>query len=64
MNYGSNPLKLDPPKPAQPPPEVSTDPSAYWKYYYSDGPPSTDDPNYPAWYEYFYGGKNDNRYAV
>lgn len=38
-----------------PPPEVSRDPEAYWKYYYGDKQPDVQDPNYPAWYAYYYG---------
>lgn len=37
-----------------PPPDVHTNPDAYWKYYYGDRIPDVTDPNYPAWYAYHY----------
>jgi len=59
MNYGSNPLDLTPAKKhlTEPPAAVKADPDAYWKYYYGDNPPDTSDPNYPAWYAWYYSKK-------
>ena len=52
LNYGSQPAQETS---SQPPPQVDTDPEAYWKYYYGDKPPDVSDPNYAAWYSYYYG---------